>query len=150
MISFEQKIESKRLDIAFECDDERMMAMADYDAIYQVLYNICNNAVKFARDGGVLRMRISLTEDKKQILVSVYNEGEGIPEEDIPFVFERFYKADKSRGMDRTGVGLGLFICKAIIDAHQQKIFVNSVLHEYCEFLFTLPVAGGGADELLT
>ncbi len=143
LFSFEQKIEAKRLDIAFECDDERMMAMADYDAIYQVLYNICNNAVKFARDGGLLRFRIKGSEDGKKILVSVYNEGEGIAKEDIPFVFERFYKADKSRGMDKTGVGLGLFICKAIVDAHHQRIFVESELHEYCEFSFTLSRAVG-------
>lgn len=113
--------------------------MADYDAIYQVLYNLCNNAVKFAREEGILRLRITFTEDGKQVTVSVYNEGEGIAEDDLPFVFERFYKADKSRGMDKTGVGLGLFISKAIIDAHHQHIFVKSELHKYCEFLFTLP-----------
>ena len=144
LFSFEQKIEAKRLEIAFECDDERMMAMADYDAIYQVFYNICNNAVKFAREDGLLRVRIGYREDEKQILVSIYNAGEGIAAEDIPFVFERFYKADKSRGMDKTGVGLGLFICKAIIDAHRQRIFVKSELHEYCEFSFTLSRAGEG------
>lgn len=139
LISFEQKIEAKHLDIQFECDDERMTVLADYDAIYQVLYNLCNNAVKFAREEGVLRLRITFTEDGKQVTVSVYNEGEGIAEDDLPFVFERFYKADKSRGMDKTGVGLGLFISKAIIDAHHQRIFVKSELHKYCEFLFTLP-----------
>lgn len=145
LISFEQKIEAKKLDVRFECDDERMLVSADYDAIYQVLYNICNNAVKFAREEGILRLRITFTEDGKQVLVSVYNEGEGIAEEDLPFVFERFYKADKSRGVDKTGVGLGLFISKAIIDAHHQHILVKSELHKYCEFLFTLSVVGGKA-----
>ena len=71
--------------------------------------------------------------------VSVYNEGQGICKEDLPFVFERFYKSDKSRGLDKSGVGLGLFISKTIIDAHRETITVESEQDEYCQFTFTLP-----------
>ncbi len=141
LISFEAKIESKRLDVSFECDEERMVALADHDAIYQILYNITDNAVKFSREGGQLRVALSAVEDAR-VQISVYNEGEGIAAEDIPFVFERFYKGDKSRGLDKSGVGLGMFISKTIIDAHHQKIWVRSEQGRFCEFNFTLQLAG--------
>ena len=137
LISFEQQIDEKRLEVGFECDEERMMVLADEDAIYQIFYNICHNAVKFSSVGGALRIRIRADRDHK-VLVSVYNDGEGIPEADLPYVFERFYKSDKSRGLDKTGVGLGLFIAKTIIQAHGEKIWVESVAGKNCEFFFTL------------
>ena len=62
----------------------------------------------------------------------------GIPSEDLPFVFDRFYKSDKSRGLDKTGVGLGLYIAKTIIDAHEEQLFVRSEYEKNCEFVFTL------------
>lgn len=140
LISFETKIESKKLDVCFECDDERMIACADHDAIYQILYNICDNAVKFSRQGG--KLSVSLRANKEHhVVVSVYNEGEGIAAADLPFVFERFYKGDKSRGLDKSGMGLGLFIAKAIIDAHHERIWVESEQGSFCAFNFTLPLA---------
>ena len=72
-------------------------------------------------------------------MVSVYNEGDGIPEEDLPYVFDRFYKGDKSRGLDKTGVGLGLYISRTIIEAHREKIKVESEYGKWCRFTFTLP-----------
>ncbi|MBR5870089.1 MAG: sensor histidine kinase, partial [Clostridia bacterium] len=63
---------------------------------------------------------------------------QGIPEDELPYVFDRFYKSDKSRGLDKTGVGLGLYITKTIMDAHNEEIWVKSVWGEYCEFVFTL------------
>ena len=137
IISFEQKIEQKRLEIEFECDRDNITVNADRDAIYQILYNICDNAVKFSVEGGVLRITLIHYKEKK-ILVSVYNEGQGIPPEDLPFVFERFYKSDKSRGLDKSGVGLGLFISKTIINAHHQEMWVKSKYGKNCEFCFTL------------
>ncbi len=136
IISFEKRIEAKNLDVEFECENDKMLAFADRDAIYQVLYNICDNAVKFSREGGKYRIRI--TSKDKKINVSVYNEGQGIPEEDLAIVFDRFYKSDKSRGLDKSGVGLGLYIAKTIIDAHGEEIKVRSVWGQYCEFIFTL------------
>jgi signal transduction histidine kinase len=139
LISFEQQIEAKGLQIEFVCDEENMIVLADHDAIYQIFYNICDNAVKFSFDGGVFRVGIQRkTDEKNKIQVSVYNQGEGIAAEDIPFVFERFYKGDKSRGLDRKGVGLGLYICKTIIAAHGEEIWVNSVQGKDCRFSFTL------------
>lgn len=137
IISFEQKIDTKRLEVEFECDDDNITVSADRDAIYQILYNICDNAVKFSREGGLLRLSLIRYKEKK-ILVSVYNEGQGIPSEDIPYIFERFYKSDKSRGLDKSGVGLGMFISKTIIKAHNQDIWVKSEYGQNCEFCFTL------------
>lgn len=140
LISFETRIDQKKLDVSFECDNDREMVIADRDAIHQILYNICDNAVKFSREGGKYILKI---EDKdKKIYVSVYNEGEGIAAEDIPHIFDRFYKGDKSRGKDKTGVGLGMYITKTIIDAHKETISVNSKQGQYCEFVFTLKKAG--------
>jgi len=138
IISFEQRIDDKKLDVEFLCDDERMVAVADYDAIYQILYNICDNAVKFSKEEG--KYKLSIVYDDDRIKVSVYNEGQGIPESDLPYVFERFYKSDKSRGLDKSGVGLGLFISKTIIDAHGEKISVRSEEGVFCEFSFTLKI----------
>ena len=136
LISFEQKINNKNLDVEFDCEEDRMYVNADHDAIYQILFNLCDNAVKFAREGG--KYKISLLTKDRKVHVSVYNEGEGISSEDMPYVFERFYKADKSRGLDKTGSGLGLYISKTIINAHNERIWCKSELGQYCSFTFTL------------
>ena len=139
LISFEQKIDKKRLDVEFDIETENLYVWADRDAIYQILYNICDNGVKFAREDGKYRIRI--IERDRKVFVSVFNEGNGIKSEELPHVFERFYKTDKSRGLDKTGVGLGLYIAKSIIDAHSEEIWVKSKYGEYCEFIFTLKKA---------
>lgn len=137
LISFEAQIEEKHLQVAFESDSDRVSVLADSDAIYQTFYNLCHNAVKFSREGGALRIRITETKEKK-VRVAVYNEGEGIPKEDLPYIFERFYKSDKSRGLDKSGLGLGLYIAKAIVDAHGESVWAESEPGKYCEFFFTL------------
>ena len=84
--------------------------------------------------------RVSIrTLKNKKVLVSVFNQGQGIPAEDLPYVFERFYKSDKSRGLNKSGVGLGLFISKTIIETHKEKIWVESEQGKNCCFSFTLP-----------
>ena len=139
LISFEKQIEEKHLDVEFDLQEERMYVNADEDAIYQVLYNICHNAVKFSSEGGKLRISVSRLKGKK-LMVEVYNEGVGIPSEELQYVFERFYKSDKSRGLDKSGSGLGLFISKTIMDAHGEKIWVESEYGKNCCFKFTLSV----------
>ena len=137
IISCEQKINEKRLDVDFDIDGDKLFVSADRDAIHQVFYNLCDNAIKFASDSGIFRISIKRLKSKK-LLVSVFNEGQGISKEDLPYVFERFYKSDKSRGLNKTGVGLGLFISKTIIDAHGEKIWVESEHGKNCSFSFTL------------
>ncbi len=136
LISFEQKIDEKKLDVEFNTDEDVMIVNADKDAIHQVIYNLCHNAIKFARPGGKFIISIGRTSSKK-IRVSVFDEGETILKEEQKMVFDRFYKADASRGLDKSGVGLGLYISKTIIDAHGESIWVESE-DESCEFIFTL------------
>lgn len=137
LFSFEKKITDKDLDVSFDFDDENITVIADRDATYQVLYNICDNAVKFSSVGGLLRISIQKQKNRKY-LVAIYNEGEGIPPEDLPHIFERFYKSDKSRGLDKSGVGLGLFISKTIIDAHGEDMWAESDCGHNCTFKFTV------------
>lgn len=136
LISSEQRIESKKLDVVFDCDDDNMYAVGDVDAIHQIVYNLMDNAIKFSYDGG--KYEIIIREKGSKIVVSVYNEGQGIAEDDLPFVFDRFYKSDRSRGLDKTGVGLGLYIARTIIDAHGEDIYVESESGKWCRFTFTL------------
>ncbi len=136
IISLEQRLNDKNLDVEFECDEDRMIAVSDRDAIYQVIYNICDNGVKFSRDGG--KYRFTIKDCGKKILISVYNEGDGIAKEDLPYVFDRFYKSDKSRGLDKTGVGLGMYISRTIMEALGENITVRSKQGEFCEFTVTL------------
>jgi len=146
VISNIQRLEDKRLDVRFECDNDNMYVLADKDAIHQIFYNICDNAIKFSREGGVYE--INIREKSGTVFVSVYNEGEGIAEADIPYIFERFYKSDKSRGKDKSGVGLGMHISRAIIEAHGQKIWVESEAGKWCRFTFTLQgVKNEGKDK---
>ena len=137
LISFESKIEDKHLDVEFITDTDEMFVCADKDAIHQVLYNLCHNAIKFANDGGKFVIKIS-SLDSKNIKISVFDEGQSISKEDSQMIFERFYKTDASRGLDKTGVGLGLYICKTIIEAHNQNIYVESVEGKSTEYWFTL------------
>lgn len=138
LLSFEQKIDSKHLEAEFLSDADDVYAYADPDAIHQVLYNLCHNALKFSDDGGQFRISISC-EDPKKVKISVYDDGQRMTDEDASRIFDRFYKTDQSRGLDKEGVGLGLYICKSIVDAHGGEIGVN-VAERGCEFWFTVPV----------
>ncbi len=136
IISFEQQLEDKELDVEFDAERDEMPVFADKDAVYQVIYNLCHNAIKFSNVRGTFRIRITRTQDKT-VRFSVYDDGQIISEDDAAHIFDRFYKSDKSRGLDKSGVGLGLYICKTIIDAHGGKI--GLIVHdEGCEFWFEL------------
>ncbi len=140
LISCESRIDSKKLDVSFECDDDNMVAVADMDAIHQILYNLIDNAIKFSNEGGKLSLK--LHENAQKIFVSVRNTGDGIASNELPHVFDRFYKSDSSRGMDKSGLGLGLYISKTIMDQHNEEIWVKSEENSWCEFTFTLKAEG--------
>ena len=138
MVSLEKRMEEKHLDVAYEAEADRLYVNADGDALHRVLYNLCENAIKFSTDGA--KLRISIRETKAhEIVLEVFNEGIGIPAEDLPHVFDRFYKSDKSRGQDKKGVGLGLYFVKTILTAHKGNIEVDSEEGKYCRFTVTLP-----------
>jgi len=138
LIANEQRIDEKRLEVAFEAEDDNLLVSGDRDAIHQVLYNLCDNAIKFSKEAGVLRISIA-SLPKHKVAVTVFNEGDGIPEADVPFVFDRFYKSDKSRSRDKTGAGLGLYISKTIVEAHGEGLTLESTEGVSCAFTFTLP-----------
>ncbi len=138
LISFEDKINEKQLEIEFNCDDDPSNVFADKDAIHQVIYNIISNAMKFTDKGGKIKIDIAKCTSNDKYSVSIYNTGLGIKSEELPYVFDCFYKADASRGLDKTGTGLGMYIAKSRIDAHGEKIGVESEYEKYCRFYFTL------------
>lgn len=136
LLSFEREIDQKRLDVEFYSEEDAMCVNADKDAIYQIIYNLCHNAIKFSKEGGKFAINISKISGKK-IKISVFDEGQVISPEDAKHIFDRFYKTDKSRGLDKSGVGLGLYICKTIVDAHGESIH-HEPHDNGCEFWFTL------------
>ncbi len=140
LLSFEQKIEEKRIEILGMEDLHPMHIKADQDLIHQVVYNLLENAVKFTNEEGYIKIKIR--QRANDIYVSICNSGMGIPSTDINHIFDRFYKTDKSRSQDKTGVGLGLYIVKTIITLHGGKIEARSCEGSYCEFEFHLPVSG--------
>lgn len=133
LLSFESRIEEKNLDVEVKAPDGKLYVYSDKDAINQVIYNICENAVKFSKDGG--KYRLTVSDEGNFVRISVYNEGVGIAPEDLPHIFDRFYKSDKSRGLDKSGVGLGLYICSTIMDHLGEKIYVESEYGKYCCFV---------------
>ena len=138
MLSFEARADDKHLDVDLQLPEDSMQVLADPDAITRVLYNLMDNAVKFAEPGSTLC--VSLWKSEGKAYVSVRDHGETIPPDDLPFIFDRFHKSDRSRSLDRDGVGLGLYLVKSILDAHGEDIAVTS-RDGVTEFVFTLTLA---------
>ena len=138
LLSFESRATKKKLDVDPQLPDDHLMVRADRDAITQVIYNLLDNAVKFAEPGSCLVLK--LYKDDGKAYVSVKDRGETIPPDDLPFIFDRFHKSDRSRSMDKDGMGLGLYLVKTIINSHDEDIAVKSEDGE-TEFVFTLPLA---------
>lgn len=139
LLSFEQRIENKKITIVDLEGCQREEVCADYDLIGQVVYNLLDNAVKFTNEGGSISLRVY--REPGRVVCAVRNSGMGIAAQEMPHIFERFYKSDQSRGLDKNGVGLGLYIVKTVINLHHGEIKVRSVEGEYCEFSFWLPDA---------
>ena len=138
LLSFESRATKKGLDVDPQLPDNHIMVRADKDAITQVIYNLLDNAVKFAHEGTCITVR--LYKDNGKAYVSVKDVGETIPPDDLPFIFDRFHKSDRSRSLDTTGVGLGLYLVKSIINSHDEDIAVRSE-DGVTEFVFTLALA---------
>ncbi len=135
LLLFERRINDKRLDVDALLPEDPMIVCGDRDAISQVMYNLLENAVKFSDPGSVLG--VSLFKQGGKAYVSVKNHGPTIPEEELPLIFDRFHKTDKSRSVDRDGYGLGLYIVKTILGNHGEDIAVTS-RDGVTEFVFSL------------
>ena len=137
LITFERKITAKDLQVEVEMPEHPVFTMANQDALTQVLYNLLDNAVKFCPQGGDLGIRIR--EGGAKAYISISNDGDTIPVEELPLVFDRFHKLDKSRSENRDGWGLGLYIVKTIVCSHGENISVSS-RNGKTEFTFTMPI----------
>lgn len=137
--AFEGVCRRKRISIELRMDEPQLPVRADEPRIAEVLFNLLDNAVKFSPKGSAIRLKTAVRHGR--CYVSVKDEGCGIRSEDLPRVWDRFYKTDASRGMDKTGIGLGLPIVKEILNAHGQKISIVSTVHVGTEVVFTLDLA---------
>ena len=134
--TFEGICKSKMIGIELVLTGEQLIVNADLDRIQQVLYNLLDNAIKFSHNDSIIK--IETTEKNSKVLVSVKDNGIGIPKESQKLIWDRFYKTDLSRGKDKKGTGLGLSIVKEIIRSHGENINVVSTEGVGSEFLFTL------------
>ncbi|MFA8437966.1 ATP-binding protein [Pueribacillus sp. YX66] len=118
-------------------EDNKIYMRIDSDRIEQVLTNLIDNAIRHTNEGGKVVVRVEAVSTG--IKYEIEDSGSGIPEEDLPFVFERFYKADKARTRGRSGTGLGLAIAKNIVESHGGQIYVHSIINKGTTFSFFLP-----------
>ena len=137
LLTFEQKIDEKQIEIRGLEEAVPQMVWGDQDLLHQVVYNLIENAVKFTNQGGAISVQISDSIDRTTVVIE--NTGPGIAPEDLPMIFERFYKTDKSRSRDKNGMGLGLYIVRTILKLHGGDISVSSAVNQFCRFEFYIP-----------
>ena len=137
LITFEQKIVGKNLDVDVDFPEHPVFTFAGKDYVTQVVYNLIDNAVKFCPEGGTLGLK--LKEAGKKVYISISNDGDTIPPEELPLVFDRFHKLDKARTRTKDSWGLGLYIVKTIVCSHGENISVTSK-NGRTEFTFTMPL----------
>jgi len=135
LLSLSVKVEEKRLDVEARLPEDVIMTRGDEDSMTQVVYNLIDNAIKFSDPDSTIGLEV--WQCGQRVYVSVSNKGETIPHEELPKIFDRFQKADKSRSENRDGLGLGLYIVKQILDGHEEDIFVTSS-NGMTRFIFSL------------
>lgn len=131
------QIERSELTVRIDCPDDIPLVLGDYPRLEQVIVNLLHNSIKFTPAGG--KLYLSAIQDVDFIVFSIEDTGSGIPDKDLPRIFERFYKVDQSRS--KGGTGLGLAISKHIIEAHYGKIWVESIEGRGSKFFFSLPIS---------
>ena len=137
LLTFEQAIDEKGIEIGGLEEAAPVTVWGDQDLLHQVVYNLLENAVKFTNQGGSIRVGIIDSVDRTT--VTIENTGPGIAPEDLPMIFDRFYKGDKSRSRDKNGMGLGLYLVRTILQLHGGTIQVSSIQGQYCRFEFYIP-----------
>ncbi|MEW9077176.1 sensor histidine kinase [Terrisporobacter glycolicus] len=126
---------SKNIKIEYELKD--VYAYVDRDKLSQVIMNIISNSIKYSQDNK--KIFIHLYKDNNEIIIKIKDQGIGIPKEDVDYIFERFYRVDKSRGKENEGIGVGLTISNIIVKEHGGTIDVSSTLGVGSEFIIRLP-----------
>lgn len=129
----------KNIDFIINIKNDYLYILGDKDSIEQIFSNLFSNAVKYTDKGGEVKVNVIGKKDK--VVVIIKDNGIGIPDEDLPYIFERFYRADKSRSRESGGTGIGLTITKELVKAHGGEIAVDSNLGEGTEFTITFPLS---------
>lgn len=137
----------KKMPLYISCPEEAYI-MADPVRMEQILINLLDNSMKYSREGG--ETRVIVANKKQQILIKITDQGNGIPEEDLPNIFNRFYRVDKSRTRTLGGTGLGLSIVKELVNKHDGSITVKSKLNEGTEFIMTFKGAGSNENHFIS
>lgn len=136
---FVQRGREKDIEVTFESElSNTATIMMDEDRIEQVLTNLIDNAIRHTATGG--HVKVLIDEEGTRLRIRIQDDGAGIPKEDLVYVFERFYKADKARTRGKGGTGLGLAIASNIVHAHKGQILVESEVNEGTTFIFYLPL----------
>lgn len=143
---FEMKFTDKNINFELDLPSRHLYSILDYDAIYRVVYNLLDNAIKFTDIDGTITVSVKVKSNK--IITFIKNTGIGIKESEIPFVFDKFFKSDSSRSENKKSFGLGLFLCRYIINGHGENIYVRSEEGKYAEFVFTLNESGRGENNV--
>lgn len=128
---------NKDYKILRELSDKPIWVEADQDRLTQIIDNILNNAIKYSPDGGNVTVRLMTTHN--EALLSIQDQGLGIPQKAIPHIFERFYRVDKARSREQGGTGLGLAIAKEVVERLNGRIWVNSIENKGSSFYISLP-----------
>ncbi|MCO6531861.1 MAG: cell wall metabolism sensor histidine kinase WalK [Lactobacillus panisapium] len=137
IVKTDAKEGKKKYTIKRSLSSQALWVEIDTDKFAQVIDNIMNNAIKYSPDGGVIT--IKLRQERQQIILSIADQGLGIPREDLSKIFDRFYRVDKARSREQGGTGLGLAIAKEIVEEHHGKIWANSSEGKGSTFYIALP-----------
>jgi len=138
VVMFQAQAKEQNLEMVTELPAELPVIKGDPDMLAQVLINLLDNAIKFTPAGG--RITVKASADEENVRIDVEDTGIGIPPENLPRIFERFYRVEKSRSRELGGIGVGLAIVKHIIRAHGGKTGVESIVGKGSKFTFTLPI----------
>ena len=141
---FQTQFASKNVELALEAPDELVLVMADPDRIEQVVRNLLNNAYHYTSEGG--RVTVRLVPEGSGITASVTDTGVGIPPENLPHIFDRFYRVDRSRARTTGGSGLGLAIVKQLVEAQGGRVSATSQVGKGSTFSFYLPLFSSQPD----
>lgn len=135
-------LEASHCQLIAQLPPQELVVQADSDKVERVLLNLLTNAIKFSPEGGTVTVEVQYTKDPPGVLVSVTDQGSGIPPEHLDHVFDKFYRAGDDLVKKANGVGLGLYICKSIVEHHGGRIWVESTPGEGSTFKFILPQDG--------
>jgi len=139
LTQFQSVFESKKIELKCTYTHNEMMVRLDVDKFDSIMQNLISNAIKYTPKGELIR--ITLQKAEAEIILEVYNAGKGIPQQDLPYVFNRFFRSAHPRSNDSEGNGIGLAIVKELVELHRGTISVNSNSKSYTSFILRLPIS---------